>query len=298
MRLGVLLLVAAMIAGCGRGAAATPEANGSEGREVILYFADAEGEYLVGEPRWIEGRDVAVGVLEALIEGPSDDAHSITIPMGTRLLGLEISEGVAYVDLSRGFREEHWGGSSEVLTIYSVVNTLTELEGIRAVQFLLEGEQVDTLTGHMDISRPLERDDSLLEVRAREVILYFPNATAECLEAETRSIGGSRVMDGVVDLLCEGPITPGLEPAFPSGTRRMAPIRVEQGVAFVDLSREFLEHFGGSAQEAMSVYALVNTLTSLQGVKGVQIMVDGQTLETLGHMYLAEPITREESLLR
>ncbi len=298
MRLGAFLLVAAMLAGCGKGAAATPEETMSGSREVVLYFADADGEYLAGETRWVEGDDVAVDVVDALIEGPSDDTHSITIPSGTRLLGLEVSEGVACVDLSREFREEHWGGSSEVLTIYSVVNTLTELEGIRAVQFLLEGEQVDTLTGHMDISRPLERDDSLLEPGMREVTLYFPNSTSERLGAEIRNLVGSRILDRMVDLLCEGPATPGLEPAFPWGTRRLAPVRVEQGVALVDLSREFLEQSSGSAGETVSVYALVNTLTGLEGIGGVQILVEGQTVENLGHMYLAEPITREESLLR
>jgi len=65
--------------------------------------------------------------------------------------------GIAYIDFGRSFADFSGGGSlGELHTVYSIVATLTEsFPEIVAVQFLVEGEQVETLAGHVDLSRPL-----------------------------------------------------------------------------------------------------------------------------------------------
>ena len=69
-------------------------------------------------------------------------------------------QGVAFVDLSAEATTAHRGGSlDEIFTVYSIVNTLTEnLPAITAVQLLVNGRQVDTLAGHVDVRRPLAKD--------------------------------------------------------------------------------------------------------------------------------------------
>jgi spore germination protein GerM len=64
------------------------------------------------------------------------------------------------VDLSAEATTAHRGGSlDEIFTVYSIVNTLTEnLPAIAAVQLLVNGHQVDTLAGHVDVRRPLAKD--------------------------------------------------------------------------------------------------------------------------------------------
>ena len=68
-------------------------------------------------------------------------------------------EGIlaAYVDLGGAFTSGQSGGSlDETLAVYSLVNALTvNLPGISAVQILVEGQQVDTLAGHLDLRYPL-----------------------------------------------------------------------------------------------------------------------------------------------
>ena len=79
------------------------------------------------------------------------------IPPGTTLKGvLSEPRGVAFVDLSAEAHREHPGGSlDEIFTVYSIVNTLTDnLPAITAVQLLVDGRQVDTLAGHVDVRRP------------------------------------------------------------------------------------------------------------------------------------------------
>jgi spore germination protein GerM len=68
------------------------------------------------------------------------------------------------VDFSRELLTSHWGGSmGEIMTVYSVVNTLASLPGIEQVKFLVEGEEIETLTGHLDISEPVEPDWDLAQ---------------------------------------------------------------------------------------------------------------------------------------
>jgi spore germination protein GerM len=131
--------------------------------DIVLYFSDDQGEKLVKELRSVTKTDeVAKAAVVELIEGPSQ-AGVATIPSGTTLLGVSIARGVAEVDLSKEFVDNHQGGSAgEKMTVYSIVNTLTEFSTVKEVRFLVEGEALDTIAGHMDVSRPVKREESLL----------------------------------------------------------------------------------------------------------------------------------------
>ena len=65
----------------------------------------------------------------------------------------------AFVDLSKEVVSRHTGGSTnEALTVYTLVDALTaNLPAIQSVQILVDGKQVETLAGHIDLRRPLER---------------------------------------------------------------------------------------------------------------------------------------------
>ena len=64
------------------------------------------------------------------------------------------------MDLSPEVASAHPGGSlNERLTIYTIVHSLTvNLPAIHAVQILVNGREVDTLAGHVDLRRPLGKD--------------------------------------------------------------------------------------------------------------------------------------------
>lgn len=79
-------------------------------------------------------------------------------PAGTRLRGIYLTaEGNAFVDLSADVSAAHPGGSlDELFTVYALVNALvSNVQEIAAVQILIEGREVDTLAGHVDLRRPL-----------------------------------------------------------------------------------------------------------------------------------------------
>lgn len=132
--------------------------------EITLYFAEKQAEYVVPETREIpETKAVAEITMIELIKGPQENDHLKTIPRGTQLRSLTIKDGVAYVDFSRELVNNHPGGSAgETMTIYSVVNTLTQIPEIKKVQFLVEGKKIETIAGHYDTSQPFERREDLI----------------------------------------------------------------------------------------------------------------------------------------
>jgi hypothetical protein len=55
------------------------------------------------------------------------------------------------------------GSSEELLSVFSIVDSVViNLPAVRRVQLLIRGEPVSTLAGHIDISRPLAADATLL----------------------------------------------------------------------------------------------------------------------------------------
>lgn len=125
-----------------------------------LYFSDENAEYLNAEERELDEL-TAESLLNALIDGPKNDANRKTIPEGTKLIDVKIKDGVAYANFSKELTEKHWGGSTgEMHTIYSIVNTLA-LEpklNIDSVQILIDSEIMESLAGHMDTTGPIKPD--------------------------------------------------------------------------------------------------------------------------------------------
>jgi spore germination protein GerM len=107
--------------------------------------------------------DQAREILNAQI-APVEPPLVSAIPAGTTLRALFITpQGQAFVDLSAEVASAHPGGSvSELLTIYTVVNALTlNLPAVTSVQILVDGKEVDTLVGHVDLRRPLAKSVEL-----------------------------------------------------------------------------------------------------------------------------------------
>ena len=86
----------------------------------------------------------------------------------------------------------------------------------------------------------------------------------------------------------------------PAGTTLRAFYVTDRGDAFVDLSPEVSSaHPGGSITELLTVYALVNAVTTnLSSVQRVQILIGGKEADTLaGHVVLRRPFERDASLV-
>ncbi len=135
---------------------------------VHIYFADRKGRYLQAEERIFTGpeRDIDRGraIVEALIKGPKSGLMR-TIPASTQLRAFYLAPGRrAYVDLSESVTEQYPGGCrSEILTLYSIVNSLIlNMPEVSSVKVLVGGRDAPTLAGHIDIRLPFTSDMSLI----------------------------------------------------------------------------------------------------------------------------------------
>jgi len=148
-------------------ASAPPAAAETPHISVTLFYATPEGDALTPLRREVplaqglvaQGRQILTAQLQ-----PPPGPYISTIPSGTTLRAFYVSEkGDAFVDLT-GIAAAHPGGSlTELLTVHAIVNAITaNLPAIQRVQILVDGKEVDTIAGHVDIRRPLTRDTSLV----------------------------------------------------------------------------------------------------------------------------------------
>jgi spore germination protein GerM len=129
-----------------------------------LYFSNSDGQSLKAEERSLPRHDNAVeharSIVSELIEGPRSELLP-TLPEETKVLSLYVTEdGIAFVDFDRTIREKHPGGIlSELFTVFSVVNSISlNVPEVVATKILIEGREVKTLAGHVDIRYPLRPD--------------------------------------------------------------------------------------------------------------------------------------------
>jgi hypothetical protein len=137
--------------------------------KATLFFASEDGLRLVPAERDVP---LAVGqiaqaraILEAQLSAEPAAPLLSTIPKGATLRGVFISErNEAFVDLDPIVKTAHPGGShQELMTVYTVVNALlTNLPRLQEVQILIGGQEADTLAGHVDLRRPLRKNEGLI----------------------------------------------------------------------------------------------------------------------------------------
>jgi spore germination protein GerM len=155
----------------GAGAAEGRAPEGGEAQRTIsvkLYFPSPDQAGLLSEERSVPfSADLARqlrSVVEELVKGSQTGLLAPLAP-GTRILEVFVTaRGVAYVDLSKEVLGSPVVGSqAELLAVYSIVNSFAaNFPAVKRVQLLVDDKPVDTLGGHMDLSRPLLPDMTFL----------------------------------------------------------------------------------------------------------------------------------------
>jgi spore germination protein GerM len=136
--------------------------SAAPGEELSIWYASQQEDALVSERRHVPPSltpiDRARASLQELIAGP--ESHAVrTIPTEVKIRELFIDDqGTAYIDFSEALSQTHPGGPwAELLTIRSMMQTLVgNVPEIKRVQIMIEGREVETLAGHVDIRRPLD----------------------------------------------------------------------------------------------------------------------------------------------
>jgi spore germination protein GerM len=144
--------------------------SGSGPKELaVLYFPSLSARMLVAESRpikWAPAEaDRVRQVLLALAEGPSQHlGHPLAAATTVRAVFLTM-EGTAYVDLSSDLLSSVYPGiEAESLAVYSIVNSIAaNIPSVKRVKILIQGQEVETLEGHADLTEAVAPDPSLVK---------------------------------------------------------------------------------------------------------------------------------------
>lgn len=232
--------------------------------------------------------------MAALLSGPQSAELRSPFPSGVRLRSWRLEEGVLRLDLS-----EAYGGLSGVdLTIadYCIVLTLCQVEGVEAVDITVEGETVPYR------GRKLMREgDVVLSGGEGEPVtitasLYFLRRSGG-LASESREVlvtENDTLATAVMGALMAGPRDQEeLYLPLPEGTELLS-AAVEAGVCYVNFSRAFTEGAPQSREEAARLlYAVVDTLCSLDQVEAVHLLVEGESLDRYGGVPNRNPLEKD-----
>jgi spore germination protein GerM len=132
-----------------------------------------------------------------------------------------------------------------------------------------------------------------------QVTVYFCKAGTDMLVpmpfSVDRKLQGAKLESALVAQLISGPGIPEATVVlFPPGTQ--AAVDVTGDTAVVNFTGAMSKPFRGGASDEVALFkSLTYTTTSVEGVKRVQVLIDGRKLPTLrgGEFEIDEPLTRE-----
>lgn len=127
-------------------------------KHVRIYYGDEKG-FALKYSVYLVSTEPNVTVEEKIIVTLAQKAY---IPRDTKVNYISINDGICYLDLNRDFMEDHIS-TSGIIPLYAVVNSITSLDGIEAVQITIDGQTVTEYRDGFDISKPLTFNEKIVE---------------------------------------------------------------------------------------------------------------------------------------
>lgn len=287
--LALFLVLSLILGGCGIG-----QQQEDSGTDVTFYYAARDidqltGELAVGE----ETRNLRVYTLGELLEvyfqGPSSESLTSPFPEGTKALSFAESDQGLKLTMSEAFFTLQ--GVDMSVAACCLTRTVCAFSGVTQLSIVDEMGQIQL---------DLEPEQFLLEnafnVETETAFtLYFAQEDYRYLVPEIReaTLSDNESQETyVLRQLMEGPQSEDLQPVIPEHTELLW-LTTEDGVCTVNFSSDFYENRSEDTIEAyMAIYGVVNTLTNLEGINSVQILIDGCALDSYGCFQISQPLTR------
>lgn len=271
---------------------------------VDLYFLNENMTSITPESREIkagsEGRQIKE-VVEELISGPADNKNKPIISSETEILDIDRNGSHVLVDFSGEYLSED--NNHNLLSTYAVVKSLCGLQFVDMVKVTANGEEIIAADGSIidflsasDIN--LETEQSIVD--SKRAVLYFADKESSRLVREARRItvnDTQPIEQYIVNALIAGPEKKGLS-AVVSADTSLISAETKDMICFVNFKSNFVDkNTGNAAKERLALYSIVNSLTELDTVDAVQILVDGKKIDKFGSFDVSDNLTRDESLI-
>ncbi len=250
--------------------------------EYTIYYTDTDRRYLIGQDISVNLAsldEVETYLVEQLLTGTPDAGLRTPLPQGTRLLDVQVEDGLCTVDFSREL-EANCPASplQQRLALMSVVNTLTQLEHIDRVEFAIDGDLL-LHYGLLRIPEPLQYDGAAIgpvrtAVGEFDATLCLANGDDHLLLAvptRIRQSAGVSQAELIVQTLLQYESKNGLSTGN-AGNAALNAIEIDDGICTVDLTAEALTP---PSQFPLLTRSLTASLCTLEGIRSVQFRIDG-----------------------
>lgn len=257
----------------------------AEGYVTIYYLNNAETGLVTQQYQTKASQENRNEQIDELIGqlGLIPDKLEYRPPIGNsvKILSYHTEENHITLDFDEQYRE--LPPTTEILVRAAVVRTLTQIDGITHVNFLVRGEAlVDNLgnvVGAMTADQFVDNEgDEINSYEQADLRLYFADETGTKLLACNRNVRFSSNISMeklVVEQLILGPSQDGFYPVINPETK-VVNVTVKDGICYVNLTDSFLTQTNSVTPE-IAIYSMVNSLVELSNINKVQISVNGET---------------------
>lgn len=174
--------------------------------------------------------------------------------------------------------------------------TMCSIKGVDFVTICVDSEVIEDKLSTEDFLL----FDNIINSRMAQVRIYFPKATEKILGSEYHTISfddENSAERAILDTLLQGPTSNSLKRGFPFGTIVLS-VYTQDGICTVSLSGISPDDGSLKSDEAkLAVYSIVNSLTSLAGIKSVQILIDGKQVQSIWDFSILSPLSKDESII-
>ncbi|MDD6193330.1 MAG: GerMN domain-containing protein [Lachnospiraceae bacterium] len=259
----------------------------NEDAGIKIYYMDALGNGLVTESHVLRAKSrekQAKEIMTLLASTPETSDYRRTIPEGVEVLDIVFDKKSVTINFDRNY--EDFTGYTEVLIRAAVVKSLLQIDGVESVTFYVadkplldsKGILVGSMSGESFIEDYGEETDSLIKTT---LTLYFASANGQSLVKKNvdvyynNNIAKERL---VLENLIKGVDDEDAKSAIPAGTKLLN-VTVTDGVCYVNFDSTFLNVDSGISADVV-VYSIVNSLTELDNINKVQLLVNGASSVT------------------
>ena len=256
---------------------------------IDLYFALKGNEGLDKEQTSIEYLDASdryIRTLDEWVKGPSDLAKfEKSISDTVKVLGVTLEQDKLTVNFNQDFNT--FGGvMHEAATLASLVNTMVQFPEVSSVRIMIEGSDMIAPSGNPYgfLSEIKFDPNNIKQAESREVTLYFGDDQAMYVVAEKRNINVEQdvskdiLIKVLIEEMIKGPVSTDLYPTIPKEARVNSVVVLGER-ATIDFSEEmFTKHSRGAAGEDMTLTSIANTLTEIEGIKEIVLLLNGKPL--------------------
>ncbi len=248
-----------------------------------IYYADQHLRYLIGIDAAVSlanQEDIIRYLIQLLMTPPYNSELFAPIPYGTKLLDVTVKNGLCTLNFSPEFEANSWQQPEALrLTLLSIVNTLTQIDGIEQVEFCIDGNLM-VQYGSLNISAPFVREERAIGpvrtgINEFDATLYVSNGSGEYLTpmpTKIRQTAGIQQEELILKALMRCPSINGFYTTIPSATV-INSISTDHGICHIDLSKDFLTN---PDTLELSVHAIVASVCTVKNVTAVQLTINGK----------------------